>query len=66
MGTVPLVITLLILVAIASQAVAFIITLRIRRKTGEKEDEELDFSSYKDRYDRDKVSPNAQAQPPDG
>jgi len=49
MNMVPLVIGLLILVAIASQAVAFIITLRLRRKAGEKEDSVLDFSEWKDR-----------------
>ena len=53
-----MVITLLILAAIASQAVAFIITLRIRRKANDEEGSVLDFSEWKDRI-RSEVPPQA-------
>ncbi|MDR1858520.1 MAG: hypothetical protein LBQ69_03535 [Treponema sp.] len=63
MNAVTLAITLLILVAIVSQAVAFIITLKIRRKAGDGEGSVLDFSEWKDRI-KSEVPPEAPARKP--
>ena len=66
MNAVALVIGLLILVAVASQVVAFVITLRIRRRSALRrsaDDEEgnvLDFSEWKDRI-KSEAPPEASA-----
>jgi len=63
MNAVTLAITLLILVAIVSQAVAFIITLKIRRKAGDGEGSVLDFSEWKDRI-KSEAPPEVPARKP--
>jgi len=63
MNAVTLITGLLILVAIASQVVALIVTLRIRRRARDAEGNVLDFSEWKDRI-RSDAPPKAQAKSP--
>ena len=51
MNGAPLIIALLIIAAITVQVVVFFVTLRIRRKSAEKEENVVDFADYKDRFE---------------
>ena len=64
MNAVPLITILLIFAAITAQAVAFYVTFRIRRRLGEKEDDEVNFIDRKKLPDENKDPPETEAQKP--
>ena len=60
MSGMSLVIPLLIIVAIVTQTVAFLVTLWIQRKRNTGEDKVQNFADYKKRLDKNEVSPDEQ------
>ena len=66
MTAVPLIMTLLIIAAVLAQAVSFFVTYRIRRKLyeDEREDNVIDFTGYKNRFDEKKIPLKTKARKP--
>ena len=64
MNGIPLIVTLLIITAIVTQTVAFLVTLWIQRKRHVEEDKVLNFADYSKRFDKNEFSEKPQPRKP--